>query len=327
MTNHKKINMNNISKLFVLAFATLGLSSCLEDQFIEDQKYGMINLDAHKIIELPSAVNVLALPLEDKTTSVNFVTVHLAANEVAAEDIKVTLDMSKSAQMVADYNEEHETEYVDFPASLYSLSEGLVVTIPKGSRDGVLKLSTNASKFDPALSYALGFSVASVDKPGYTISGNFKNSVVAISAKNKYDGVYTYRASMTGSDRPTINATGQEWEWATPVHLVTRGENVVNLFDAEYYQDYILPIQTNTGGRSGFGSTNLRLTFDGTTNKITDISNAFPNPANGRAFEIDPTGQNYFDPATHDVYATFFMTQPGFQPLKIKLTLKYKEPR
>ncbi|MFT3751761.1 MAG: hypothetical protein QM800_02420 [Paludibacter sp.] len=39
--------------ILALIALTAGFSSCLNDRMIEDQKYGMINLNANKIIEIP----------------------------------------------------------------------------------------------------------------------------------------------------------------------------------------------------------------------------------------------------------------------------------
>ena len=38
--------------IILLAAVTVGLTSCLNDPNIEDQKYGLINLNANKILEL-----------------------------------------------------------------------------------------------------------------------------------------------------------------------------------------------------------------------------------------------------------------------------------
>ena len=57
------------------------------------------------------------------------------------------------------------------------------------------------------------------------------------------------------------------------------------------------------------------------------VTNAFVNPANGRAFQIDPSKNSYWDPATKNMYVHFIMTQPNFGPLQIADTFRYVGPR
>ena len=45
---------NKYLLIMSLALISAGFTSCLNDEMIEDQKYGLINLNANKIIELPS---------------------------------------------------------------------------------------------------------------------------------------------------------------------------------------------------------------------------------------------------------------------------------
>jgi hypothetical protein len=256
------------------------------------------------------------------------------ANSEASLNTSTTVRLVEAPEIIEAYNEEHDESLELLPADAYTLantavqktSDGYTFSFASGSFAQEFTIMLNGSKWlDLTKKYAVAFKI--VDASGNQISAE-KNEVIAVLAiANKYDGIYSYRASMTASDRPTINASGVEWEWPGDVHLVTTGENVVNLYDNYGYHAFILPIQTATGGVSGFGQTNPKFVFDLETNEITSITNAFPNPSNGRAFVIDPTGPNYFDPETHNVFASFFMTQPGFSPLKIRLTLTYKKAR
>lgn len=75
--------MKNFFKLMFVAFIATGLTSCLEDENIEEQKYGLINLDANKIVEIPTASRSFSLLIENKTQSLDAVPVHLAASEPA----------------------------------------------------------------------------------------------------------------------------------------------------------------------------------------------------------------------------------------------------
>lgn len=48
----------NIYRLFISAlFVSVGLTSCLSDSNIDEQKYGLTDLNANKIIEIPSTAS------------------------------------------------------------------------------------------------------------------------------------------------------------------------------------------------------------------------------------------------------------------------------
>lgn len=323
---------NKLITLASVAFLMIGFASCLKDKNVEERRYGTEGLEDKKIIEfVVDQTNYIGTGLSfvNRDTIINIAVVRLAAAQPAQEDINVTLTLASSTTMISDYNASHGSSLVNFPSSLYSVQgSGLVVTIPKGSREGYLRAKINPSTFDPSSTYALGFRIANVDKQGYTISQNFGYFIAAFGAKNKYDGIYRLRVRMRASDRPTVN-TSTTWNWGGNVHLVTTGPNSVKLFDDWGFGDYIQPIQTNTFTYSGFGSTAPKFFFDLSSDKLTNVVNDFPNPPNGRAFimDTDPNLNSKFDPATHNVYADFIMTQPNFGPLKIADTLFYVGPR
>lgn len=302
------------------------LFSCLKDENITDQKYGMINLNANKIVGFKELTQANALPFENYDAIIK-VPVHLSAENVASENIKVTVNMTKSASIISNYNTTNGKNVVQMPATLYSLQgTGLNVTIPQGSRDGYIEFKVNPSKLDPSTTYGIGLSIASVDNSGYVLSGNFKDILVTFGAKNKYDGVYTLTMKFEAPDRPTVK-TGVDVAWGGPVWLVTTGGNSVNLFDDWGFGQNIQPFITNTGGYSGFGSTDPFFRIDPATNKVVEVKNSVINPSNGRAFQLDTSLDSYYDPATKKLVVNFIMTQPGFQPLKIRDTFTYVKAR
>ena len=182
--------MKNFSKISALALLAIALTSCLKDEPVEDQKYGMINVGDIEVVGASSASKAFSLLLVNKDTTLAFFTVQLNAAEPAPEDIKVTVSMEKSAALIAAYNTSNSASLVEFPASKYTLPDGLVITIPKGSRTGSLNLKMNPSTLDAAHPYAIGFNIVSIDKPGYNVSGNMNTTVVRASARNLYEGSY-----------------------------------------------------------------------------------------------------------------------------------------
>jgi hypothetical protein len=130
------------------------------------------------------------------------------------------------------------------------------------------------------------------------------------------------------------------------IHLITQGPATVNFYNTAFGTGDNHPLMTPA--ISGFGSTRPQLVFDAATDKITSVTNAFPNPANGRAFTInngdagtgnytylDPctgtsksvTINNRYDAANKKVYVAMIMTQPGFAPMPIFDTLTYIKAR
>lgn len=241
----------------------------------------------------------------------------------APQDITVNVAVGDGTP-VATYNTEQSTSYILMPADKYSMTTTSVV-IPKGKTKATFNVKFKPNTFDLSKNYVLPLKITSVSSG--TISANFSTILLAVGAKNKYDGVYTYIATHTATDRPTF-LTGTEFTYPYDVQLRSSGASQNNLWNAAF-GDFLMPLITSTNGVSGFGQTNLLITFDPATNKVTSVQNAIAAPTNGRGMNLDNTAttSNYFNPTTHDVYITYFMTQPGFSPFKVTAKLKYKGAR
>lgn len=280
---------------YVLIIVTF-FSSCLKDDLVEDQKYGLINLNANKIVGFNTATKTNALNFEDKAVVLEL-PVHLSSEDPATEDVKVSLSLANSTTLINEYNTKNHTSYVEFPSSLYTLEgNSLDVVIPKGQKDAILKFKTNAINFDPSLTYALGITIKSIDKNGYTVSGNYKNIIVTFGAKNKYDGVYT----LTGFH----NRTPYDYPYETEVELRTVNANTVVCY---------WPDASSNGHPIGIGPGNSMswygaaiapaFTFDSSTNKI---ANAY-NTGGATVISLYTSAQgsgalsNNYDPATKTI--------------------------
>jgi hypothetical protein len=175
----------------ILIFFTLFLAvGCLKDEDVENGIIGVKPDGNSKIVELQGPLDGLlttALDAGARDTTINAVTIRLAAQEVAQTDVQVTLALNPG--LITEYNLKHGTSLELLPANLYATS-GLVVTIPKGSRVGQLKITAKPNNL-AGVNYALGFSIAAVSDPSVTISGNYGKQVVAIVVKNAYEGEYT----------------------------------------------------------------------------------------------------------------------------------------
>ena len=316
--------------LFVGAVSAV-LTSCVKDDY-DTGDLGDAGTTSVKFSEAPEK-KMFFLPFTDVKKTDLF---SLRRDATSSDQLNqsATVKLVSAPTMITNYNNTNGESLVALPDNFYTITnsafvkttEGYTVNMSPGTFASDLTIMLDGSKWlDLTKKYAVAFRIK--DASGLRINNATDSVIVVLAIANKYDGIYELTASLSAGDRPTVNATGSEWTWPGDVWLVTTSATTVNLFDNWGFGTYILPIQTNTGGWSGFGSTNPRFTFDLTTNKITAVSNSTLNPANGRAFVIDPSGLNYFDPSTHAVYASFFMTQPGFTPLAIKVSFKYKKAR
>lgn len=328
--------MKSINKLGLLSLAALGLlvagTGCLKDKYVDDNLASFTVNAADKIVEIEGPVsgsprysssNTINLPFSNTDTTINVLTLRVAADQPVSEDVQITVDTLQ--QLLDTYNDTLGTAVAKPPATVGKL-QGLTATIPKGSKEGYIKLTLKSADLINQ-EYGYGFKIRSVSNPAYKISGNYNNQVVMIGVKNKYDAVYNLRIKMVAGDRPTV-LTGVTFDWGGEVSMITNGTSTNKLFDNYGYHTYIHPIRTSANAESAFGSTEPKFTFDLVTNKLTAVINDFPNPANGRSFAINPAvTDSRFDPATRNIYAAFIMNQPGFGPLQIYDTLTFVRER
>lgn len=320
---------NYISRMLMFSTAlAVVLSSCVKDKY-DTGDLGSTGTVAVKFNEAPEK-KAFFLPFTD-VKKTDLFSLRREATSDATMNQAVTVKLTAAPTMITNYNKANGENLVELPASFYTIANsaytktatGYTVNLAPGAFASDLTIMLDGSKWiDLTQKYAVAFRIT--DANGLRINKGGDSVIAVLAIANKYDGIYEMTASMTASDRPTVNATGSSWTWPGDVWLVTTGANTVNLFDNWGFGTYILPIQSSTGSWSGFGSTNPRFTFNLATNELTAVTNS---TVGTRTFVIDPTGPNYFDPSTHAVYASFFMNQAGFAPLKIRTTFKYKSAR
>ncbi|WP_443937143.1 BT_3044 domain-containing protein [Pedobacter sp. MW01-1-1] len=253
----------------LLLIGSTCLTSCLKDDMVTDQVYGMEGVDAFKIVELRDPSNSLSLLIENKTTTVDFVEVMLSAKDPAEEDLVVSLSTDGSADAIADYNAANNAHVVVFPSSKFQLPNGLNVFIPKGSRSGFLKLTLNQQDLDPSAPYGLAFKIVGVNKAGYQISGNYNNAFTKINAKNNYEGMYKATGTFF---HPTAGARAINRDKAvTTVSVSTSRVEIGDLGGSNYY----MYVQVNAD------------------NTVTIL----PDPT-AATQDVFATGANTYDPAT-----------------------------
>jgi Domain of unknown function (DUF1735) len=327
---HKKMKLYNI-KLATCSIALIaaGFTSCLKDDDYENGAIQSLHTNGTppKVIEIKltaadvSNFLVTSYDNSDNDTVVELVPVNLATKDAAPQDLHVTLTTKQS--LVDDYNTENGTAYGD-PSAFYTIEDGGVVTIPKGSHTGFLKVKFKPSDFLGA-EWAVGFEITSITESGYTISGNLNKGIVSIAIKNKYDGNYTLTMKTVGWAAYGI-ADGDTYTWPSAVSMITSGPNSVTILTNEAGPGQ--PGFTSDGGITAFGATAPQYIFDGATDKLVNVINLAPDDGRGRAFQLNPAvTDSRYDPATKTIYAAYLMTQTGRPNQEIYDTLIYVGPR
>lgn len=255
---------------------------------MEDQVYGLINLNAKKIVGFNDKVQSFALPFEDKE-SILQIPVRLSFEKPAEDDITVTLSLDNSQELIEKYNTDNDQELEVFNPSLYELQgSGLSVVIPKGSNEGYLSVKVNASTFDPSSTYALGLTINSVSGSGYIISGNYGTIIASFGAKNIYDGIYTVSGSL-------VDANGlYKGDYPREFSLTTTSASRVTVYDLDYSFDKYIVIN-NAGTSAANTGIGLAFTFDPVTNALVSVSDP------GSPARVFTNVSGSFDPNTKKI--------------------------
>jgi hypothetical protein len=221
---------------------------------------------------------------------------------------------------VQAYNDTNQTAY-ELPSAFVSIiNPGNVVTIPKGSHTGYLQV-----KFKPSnligKDWALGFAITSIDKTGYTISGNLGSGVVGLLIKNKYDGAYTVDGTLIDLLAPANSSTPDgPYPFKLELHTVSASSVVMwTKGNGEYHL---------IAGNSVYGEFSPVFNFDLATNKIISVTNFYgqPSPGRGRSADMDATGANVYK-ADKSIDVKYIMKQNGTLKTTFDEHFTYVGPR
>lgn len=307
--------MNRFLKLSIpTLFIGFTISGCLKDKNYNNGSIQSVHNNGRtneRIIEVQLTATGISnflftsFDASNNDTTINLVPIVLAGKDVASEDINVTL--TSKPQLIDDYNNANSTAYTIPAAAMYTvINQNNVVTIPKGSRVGYLKIKFKTSDF-VGQDWAFGYTISSIDKPGYTISGNLKEGIFAFGIKNKYDGHYTMTGTMVDAAVPSI--TGQ---FPIGVNLETNGGSsvILNATEGPFAGAYFFPI-LNNGSASAYGSFTPVFILDANDN-VVDVVNAYGQPAgNTRSAQLDPSGTNKWFATDKHMDVKFWMNQPS----------------
>lgn len=313
----------NKSLLLLILLLSVAATSCLKDKGFEDGEYGAVrDTEGGEFITIPRgsrAFNTLGLESRTGSQTINLFAVSYDYVDPAPSDITATLAVNNNLVKAAD------STVTVLPATSYSVPSN-TVTVAAGKRiSNELAISLNTSTLDPTKKYGIGFTLTGVSKEGVAIPANLKNVVYVFTIKNRFDGMYTLRSKMDIPSDRSADWLRTPFTYPYDISLVTTGplsvEWINPLYGTEGYRPLMAP------GASGYGATRPAFVFD-EANKLVSVSNVFPNPSNGRAFEINSSvTTSRYDPATKTIYASYIMTQPSFQPITIYDTLTFKSAR
>ena len=322
--------MKNIFSYILIALVMCSLSACLKDTGSFNKAELASNTDK-AFAEIPEAVNdinVFSLDAVPPVEELMIFNVNIAAATLLTKDYTVTLALNPT--LIADYNTAKGESYEALPFSAYTITNTLSVVVPKGKQKTAVSIKIDKSKLDFSKSYALGFKIA--DGGGATINENFKNVLVAIGVKNKFDGHFNLRIKTTGWTAYGI-ADGISGSFPNGLDLVTAGSASVSFFNPSIGSNQ--PAFTGTTNVPGtiiaatsFGATTPLLTFDQTSNKLVSVVNTTPDDGRARTLTLNTAvTTSRFDPNTKTIYAAYIMSQTGRPDQFIYDTLTYVGPR
>ncbi|MBK0379916.1 DUF1735 domain-containing protein [Mucilaginibacter segetis] len=302
--------MKKYISLAILSVSLLGLSSCLKNKnLVLDPDKSPSVVEFSTITDNPSGsgggytLYARAFDIDPAGVPSQFA-VNYSGPSNAPSDITVNLDVDPAA--IDAYNDANGTSYSLMPASVYTLPSS--VTIKSGERKAVIDVTFKTANFDLNESYILPLRIASVSSGN--ISSNYGTILVAVNAKNKYDGIWTSTGTMV--DNTTASLTGF---YPYDYQMITQSATAIAAFDPVYFGTYIHMIKSG-GNVSGYGSFSPVFTFDD-SGKITSVVNIYGQPAgNGRSAAIDPTGENKITSGTPGTpgcvfKVKYFLLQPG----------------
>jgi hypothetical protein len=278
----------------LLSSLTFGITGCLKDKGFDDNKYGINDPDnSPPAVGFPLAAkakNTVGIEVSSAAQVISDVPMlQLFAAEPAPSDITVQLVVDTN--IVHQYNLQNNTNIVPLLPSQYTIAN-LTVTIPQGSRMVAVPITIpNSTGLNPILAYGVGLRIDTA--MGYKVAENFRNLLIEINIKNKYDGIYKLSGfhSRPGLDAPYKNIT---------VHMVTTGPDKVKMYWPALGGD-AHPIN---GGVTYYGTFTTEFKFDLTTNKLLSVDN--PYTPGSPPFTVGPATDSRYDPTTKTIYAQYY---------------------
>jgi hypothetical protein len=274
------MKLNSLMRLpFLLLAGMVILFSCKKEEGVD------LNTD-RVIAEFTEAEGggTVAMDFSSTPVEVDLTELRLFMRSwVKKGDVKVKV--VNNAAVVGDYNTANGTNYTPLPASAYTFVSD-EYTFTQDDRNQMVRIKLKPSDLLGG-DYAIGLSISSVDNGD--VSAVASRVMVAVSVKNKYDGI----SNVVGS---LVDAAGT-YTGIYPndgVALRTAGADAVDYLDptysvgAPFFNNAYIIENMGTGAPAWLFSP--RFVFNPTTNKaIAILDNDATLPGT-----IDPAGPNQF---------------------------------
>lgn len=303
--------MQKIFLITIFLAAVLSLNSCMKDKDFDEHKFGLKDIEESAVgVGFPESSNdINTVSIMNESTAQNFeiALVKIFSDQPADQDLHITVESKPS--LITDYNNANNGNLLPLPAAAYSITS-MTAVIPKGERNATLQLVINSAstQLDITRTYALGFTIKTVQESGITIAENYKDILVGVVISNVYDGIYELRSVTAHPTNPILAGT----VGPVDVALITNGATSVITGTRHAW--------ANGSGSSLPAGYNTIFTIDPTTNNVT-VSDA-----SGIGFTNSPGYPSRYDPASRTIYAKWQYAGSGGNRVFTD-TLVYQGPR
>lgn len=305
-----------LNKILFAALSLFALSSCMKDKV---KGAGDAGTTIVKMMNPGS--KVLAFDAVSTPQTAMLVDIRRDANSEASLNSSTSVTVTLDQAIMDTYNEDNGTAFEFLPAEFFTTDPGMAgnsfnLTFGPGEFAKPIKFTLkDATQLDFSKQYALPLTITTVDAGGKV--SDSKSSMVIVLVKNTWDGAY----EVTGTMKDEAADLGGLFPMN--YHLITSGAVTVDGYDPDYWVDYFIPIMSGADV-SGYGGYSPVFEFDPATNKVVKVTNIYGQPAaNGRYASLDPSGENYYDPATKTIKVKFFMHQPASIPAAPHIRVKF----
>lgn len=306
----------SINRIYTLGMLAIGLSfaACSKPE----SPVAAGNAGGTYIKLLESGEKVLAFDAVGTPQSAGLIDVRKDANSEAMLNTPMNVVVSLDQAYLDAYNTENSTAFEILPSEFYTTSPAISgdkynLAFAAGDFAKPIEFTLiDATKLDFSKQYALPLTITSVDGGGNISSS--KSLMVKVLVKNAWDGAYEVTGNMV--DANPANSGFFPFDY----HLVTSGANTVDGF-SPYFVDYFIQIND---GEGAYGAFSPIFEFDPETNKVVAVTNIYGQPAgNTRSAQLDPDGENYYDPETKTIKVKFFMIQPSYIPTPPHIRVRF----
>jgi hypothetical protein len=279
-----KLLIRNIHSFFLLLAVVSLLASCKKRDV-----FGDVTLNTDRVIaEFADGKfgGSIAMDYTTNDVEVDLTEVRLFIRSIVEENREVHVKFLPDPTAVADFNAANGTNYTPLPAAGYTIMSNEMV-FTQSDRSDFVKI-----KIKPSIllgqSYAIGLKISEVT--GGEPSELAGKVVVAVSVKNKYDGLYDVVGSCVDANGTYTGIYPREG-----VGLRTVDGSAVDYLDPEFsvgspfFDNAYIIENASTGAPAWLFSP--RFVFNTTTDKVTAILDTDGMVPFGT---VSPTGPNQF---------------------------------